>query len=288
MAASALIDRPRLHTLLVSETDRHHRAGVSQWVDDELGAGAKVLYTGHLDHGGVDRHWLVGPDGPRSARSALASGQLEIVEMAAVVARTGGLADALLALQRGGVETALGAGWDRVAMSAESPRRPMGDGEAEELRRHEAGLTDLVAEWPVTTLCQLAVGEENESAIWETVGAHHRDLVDGAWSAGEVDGAWLVAGELDAHVARRFAAGLHAALTDDAPRGGDPELHIDLGRVEFMDVTCVRMVELAARGLESSERGARIVLHRPSRLVRRLVEAVGRPRTLVVTGQDGR
>ncbi len=289
MAPSTLSDRPRLHTLLVSESDRQRRAGVARWVDDELAAGAKVLYTGRLDPGGtVERHWIAGPGGPRGARQALASGQLEFVDIVAALEATGGAADELLALQRGGVRAALDDGWNRVAMSAESPRRPMGEGEAEQLRRHEAGITDIVAEGPVTALCQLDVGEENDAAIWETVGAHHRDLVDGSWSASEVDGAWLVAGELDAHVARRFAAGLRAALADDASRGGDPQLHVDLGRVEFMDVTCVQMVELAARSLEGADPAARIVLHRPSRLIRRLVEAVGRPRTLLVAGEDGR
>jgi anti-anti-sigma factor len=155
------------------------------------------------------------------------------------------------------------------------------------VRRHESGLTDLVADAAVPVLCQLAVGEEKDAAIGETIRAHHRDLVDDAWSAAEVDGAWFVAGELDAHVARRFAAGLRGALADDASRGGDPELHVDLGRVEFMDATCVRMVALAARSMEGSP-GARIVLHRPSRLVRRLVDAVGRPAALLVAGGDAR
>lgn len=215
--APTLVDRPRVHTLLVSESGRHLRTGVARWLDDELTAGAKVLYKGWLDHGTVERHWLVGPRGPRAARAALATGQLAFLDIPGVVERTGGSADGLLALHREEIDAALAEGWSRVALSGESPRRPMADGEAEQLRRHEAGLTDLVAAGPVTTLCQLSVGEENDTAVWETVGAHHRDLVDGAWSASEVDGAWLVAGELDAHVARRFAAALHATVSDDAP-----------------------------------------------------------------------
>lgn len=288
MAPSTLLDRPRVHTLVVSESERQLRAGISRWIDDELTVGAKVLYTGWLDPGGtVERHWIAGPAGPQGARRALGTGQLEFVDIEAVIEETRGGADALLELQLGGVHAALDDGWDRIAMSAESAHRPMVEGEGDQVRRHESGLTDLVADAPVTILCQLAVGEEKDAAIRASVGVHHRDLVDDSWSAGEVDGAWLVAGELDAHVARRFAAGLRGALADDASRGGDPELHVDLGRVEFMDVTCVRMVALAARSLEGSP-GARLVLHRPSRLVRRLVDAVGRPPTLLVAGEDTR
>jgi anti-anti-sigma regulatory factor len=288
VAPSTLLDRPRVHTLLVGESDGRRRAGVARWIDDELAVGAKVLYTGRLDPGStVERHWIAGPDGPRGARAALSTGQLEFLDIEAMLEATGGAADALLTRRRGGVDAALDGGWGRIAMSAESPHRPMAEGEAEQLRRHEAGITDIVADAPVTVLCQLAVGEENHAAIAETVGAHHRDLVDDTWSAGEVDGAWVVAGELDAHVAHRFAAGLRGALADDVSRGGDPELHIDLGQVEFMDVACVQVVGLAARNLEGSP-AARIVLHRPSRLVRRLVDAVGRPRTLLVAGGDPR
>lgn len=280
MQPRTLADRPRLHTLTVGETDRQRRRSVSQWVGDELAHGAKVLYKGWLDDApGPSGHWLLGPSGARGARDALTTGQLEFMDIPTLAELTGATARGLLELHHQEARTALREGYARIAMSGESPRRAMGPGEADELAAHERGLTDIVSSWPVTVLCQLSVVQENQASIVETVGAHHRDLVDGDWAASEVDGVWCLCGDLDAYVARRFAAALRAALRDDTPRGGHPDLHVDLTRVEFMDVACATMLGLAA---QSADRDRRIVLHRPALIVRRLLHAVGLPRSVVL------
>ena len=275
---------PGEHTLLVSESELHRRARVTRWVTGELADGAKVIYMGRLPAGAssTDGHWLAGPSGPRGTREALGSGQMIFVDLPAVIGRTGGRAAELLALQTDAVLDALDEGWGRVAMSAESPHRPMGEGGPGELVAHERGLGDLVDELPLRALCQLSADTEDDRAVWETVGVHHGDLVDETWSATTVRGVWTPVGELDAHVARRFGAGLHAALEESEHRHPHPDdLHVDLAGVEFLDVACARLILLTAR---STAPGARVVLHRPSRAVRRLIDDVeerGRPRTLV-------
>lgn len=282
------------HTLLVADSEGYLRDGVRRWVTDELSAGAKVVYTAWLPQGpdSADQHWLLGPTGARGAREALARGQLDVVDIEAVIDATGGRAEELIGAQGQIARQALREGWQRVSMSAESPRRPMGEGEATELVTHERGLDELTRSLPLHSLCQLWAPVEKDTAIWETVGVHHRHLVDEGWSADGVPGTWLPRGDLDAHVARRFGAGLHAALSEveqgrgapAAPGQGRPasrDLHVDLSRVDFLDVACARLLVLAAR---SAPRDMRIVLHRPSRIVHRLVDAVeerGRPRQLV-------
>ena len=272
------------HMLLVSESEVHRRAGVTRWLARQLSAGAKVVYTGRLPAGGsaAEQHWLAGPSGPRGTREALASGQLVFVDLPTVLERTGGRADDLLQMQADAVLHALDEGWPRVAMSAESPHRAMAEGEAAELVAHERGLGALVDELPLRALCQLAADSESGSAVWETVGVHHSDLIDETWSATTVDGVWIPSGELGPHVARRFGAGLHAALEEAERRDPCPDdLHVDLSQVEFLDPACARLLLLTAR---STTGGARVVLHGPSRAVRRLVDNVeerGRPRTLV-------
>lgn len=275
---------PGDHTLLVSETELHRRAGVGRWVTAELSGGAKVIYIGRLPIGAstADTHWLAGPSGPRVTREALGSGQMVFVDLPTVLARTGGRAAELLALQSDAVRVALDEGWERVSMSAESPYRPVADGGVEELLAHERGLGDLVEKLPLRALCQLAADTEDDRAVWATVGVHHSDLVDETWSATTVRGVWTPVGELDAHVAQRFGAGLHAALEEAERRHPHPDdLHVDLEGVEFLDVACARLILLTAR---STAPEARVVLHRPSRAVRRLIDDVeerGRPRTLV-------
>ena len=276
------------HTLLVSDRDSHRRQGVARWVGRELAAGSKVVYTGWLPPGATssEQHWIAGPAGPRDVRAAIASGQFVFVELPTVLEATGGRAGPLLELQGGVAAAAIREGWPRVAMTAESPHRPMGPGEAAELVAHEEGLGALTVDLPLRALCQLSVPEEADAAVWETVGVHHRDVVDEGWSATSEDGMWVPRGELDAHVARRFGAGLHAALTAAEAGSGEVrdragDLHVDLGGVAFLDVACARLITLTAR---AAAEGTRVVLHRPSRTVRRLVDAVevqGRPRALV-------
>lgn len=282
---------PGAHTLLVSESEVHRRAGVTRWLARQLGAGAKVIYTGRLPAAGSsgEKHWLTGPSGPRGTHEALSSGQLVLVDLEAVVAETGGRAIELLQMQADATLHALDEGWPRVALSAESAHRAMDEGEAEQIVAHERGLGNLVDELPLRALCQLAADTEKDTAVWEVVGVHHSDLVDETWSATTIDGVWTPAGDLGPHVARRFGAGLHAALVEAEQRHPHPDdLHVDLADVDFLDVACARLLLLTAR---STTGGARVVLHHPSRAVRRLVDDVeerGRPRTLIWADTDGR
>jgi anti-anti-sigma regulatory factor len=264
------------HTLLVSGTVDRGRRGTASWLEQQLAHGAKVYYKGWLVEGGrPDQHWLTGPAGPRGARDALASGQLEFLDVPTVVARSGGTADGITALFRDEVERALDDQWPAVALSQESAGLPMAD--ADQVREHatwEAGFDALTARWPVRVLCQLSVPDENETALWETVAVHHRDLVDEVWSASGCGARWQPRGDLDAHVARRFGAAVDGALRAARAREDGPDLHLDLSAVDFMDVACAEILMLAARSAPS---GQQVVLHGGQRFLRRLFDAVGRP-----------
>ncbi len=168
-------DRPALprrdgaHGLLVADTDRERRVGAAAWVDRQLTGGAKVYYKGWLDDGEDPRdHWIAGHGGAPSARGALATGQLEIMGFPEVVSICGGTTEGLHQLLHREVEQAITQqGWARVALSQESARRPMADEtEAAEFAAQEAAYDDLARAWPVTTLCQLTLADENVAAIW--------------------------------------------------------------------------------------------------------------------------
>lgn len=270
----------RRHTLLVAEDDQQRRTSAAAWVERALAVGDKVYYKGWQDPDlPPEKHWLAGPGGVRAAAEAFRTGQLELGHFGTVIERSGGDVEGIWAFQIGEIERALDEGWTSVAMSQESVQRPMADEtEAAELARQEAGFADIMARWPLRVLCQHTIAEENDGATWETVAAHHDDLVDGPWSAGVVDGLWQPRGEIDAYVARRFGAAAVGAMRRARQEGPDPDLHVDLSAIEFVDVAAVQMLLLAAR---SAPLGQRIVLHHTPRMVDRLVEAVGRPAAVV-------
>jgi anti-anti-sigma factor len=74
---------------------------------------------------------------------------------------------------------------------------------------------------------------------------------------------------------------VHDALRD----AGHSGLHVDLGGVSFMDSACAQVLALAPR---SAPRGGRLVLHRPSPVVRDLLEVIGLPRSVEIDASAGR
>jgi anti-anti-sigma regulatory factor len=271
------------HTLLVADAVEHARRGTASWLERELAHGSKVYYKGWLPSGRrPDQHWITGPAGPRGARDALATGQLEFLDYPTVIERCGVSADGVLALYRDEVERALEDQWPTVAMTQESPELPMADhAQVSEYTTWEAGFDVLTDRWPVRMLCQLSVPDENETAVWETVAVHHRDLVDGFWAATEDGGRWRPTGDLDAHGARRFGAAVHGALRAARERADGPDLHVDLSAVDFMDVACAEILMLAARSVPEDQH---VILHGGPRFLRRLFDAVGRPATVRESG----
>jgi anti-anti-sigma regulatory factor len=273
---------PRAHLLQVADTDHAQRVGTAAWLDRELAFGAKVFYKGWLgDDGRIEKHWIAGPESSRRAREALRSGQLEFLDFPELIARCTSASDGLTAglhrLQAEELERALGEGWPSVAMTQESSRRELvDDTEVVEFGRQEGGYDALATRAPVRILCQLNTSVENERHVFESLGVHHRHVVDVGWSAVLDDGRWHLHGDLDAHVAKRFGGALAGALREKAT-GGD--LEIDLSDVGFVDVACAQLLVLAAR---AEPEGRRIVLHDPPRLLRRLLDVLGRPASIVV------
>lgn len=268
----------RSHALLLAPLDQLH-AGAAEWVGRELAGGSKVLYKGWLGTDQrPDRHWIVGPWGAPGGQEAFASGQLEFLDFPAVIERCGGTTEGLFRMQLDELEQAFDEGWSTVAMTQETTYRPMTDAtEAAEFAGQERGYDLMGSRWPVNTLCQLSLGEERDTAIWESMAVHHRELVATQWSARTADGRWHLVGELDAHVAREFGAAVHGALRAAWRFPDRPHLDVDLSEITFMDLACAQIMMLAAR---STARHQRVVLHRVPALVRELLTVVGLPRSV--------
>lgn len=279
------LHRPGTHGLLVADTDVDRRTRTAAWVGRELARGSKVYYKGWLDDGAPpDRHWIAGPRGAPGGGAALASGQLEFLDFPAVVQRCGGTTEGLFQLQDDECRRAVGDGWPSVAMSQESAHRPMADDdEAVEFAAQEQGYDVLATRWPLVTLCQLTVEEENRRAAWESAAVHFREITDVHWSSTFYDGCWQPRGELDAHVVARFGAALEGALRDALQAADGPDLHVDLAAVEFMDFACAQVLMLNAR---SASQRQRVMVHRAPPIVRHMIVAAGRPATLVFDDEE--
>ena len=274
------------HALQVADTDHAQRVGAAAWVDRELAFGAKVYYKGWLgDDGRVEKHWIAGPEGTRRTREALRSGQLEFLDLPTLIdqcaADAEGFTAGLHRIQAEELDRALADGWPSVAMTQESPRRELADdAEVAEFARQEGGFDALVARAPLRVLCQLTTAVENEVHVFESLGVHHRHVLDVGWGVALSDGRWRLRGDLDAHVARRFGGALAGALREKAT---GVDLHIDLTEVGFVDVACAQLLVHAARAEPECRR---IVLHDPPRLLRRLLDVLQRPTSLeVVDGE---
>ena len=268
------------HLLQVAESDHAQRVGTAAWVDHELAFGAKVFYKGWLgEDGRLEKHWLAGPQATVRTRRALASGQLEFLDFPRLIERCEGTTEGLHRLQAEELHSALRDGFPSVAMTQESSRRQLVDDvEVTEFARQEGGYDALAAQWPLHVLCQLTTTVENDVHIVESLGIHHGGIADLGWGAGLDAGRWSVHGDLDAHVAQRFGGALTGALR----RAADPtptDLHVDLSRVGFVDVACAQLMVLAARSVPP---GQRLVLHDPPRLLRRLLDALQKPASIVL------
>ncbi|HEY2192737.1 MAG TPA: STAS domain-containing protein [Actinomycetospora sp.] len=277
---------PLAHALHVADNEHAQRVGTAAWVDRELAFGAKVYYKGWLgDDGRVEKHWIAGPEGTRRTREALRSGQLEFLDFPTLIERCAeapeGLTAGLHRIQAEELDRALAEGWPSVAMTQESSRRELADdAEVAEFARQEGGYDTLVGRAPLRVLCQLNSWVENEVHVFESLGVHHRRVVDVGWDVALEDGRWRLRGDLDAHVARRFGGALAGALREKVT-GGD--LHMDLTEVGFVDVACAQLLVHAARAEPECRR---IVLHDPPRLLRRLLDVLQRPASIEIVDGD--
>jgi ABC-type transporter Mla MlaB component len=277
---------PRAHLLQVADNEHAQRLGAAAWVDREIAFGAKVFYKGWLgDDARVEKHWLAGPEASRRTREALRSGQLEFMDFPTLLTRCEtdphGFTAGVHRLQTEELERALGEGWPSVAMTQETSHRQLvDDAEVTEFGRQEAGYDALAGRAPVRILCQLNTAIENERHVFSSLGVHHRHIADVGWDATVSDGWWHLRGDLDAHVARRFGGALVGALREKAT--GD-HLQIDLSEVGFVDVACAQLLVHAAR---SEPECRTVVLADPPRLLRRLLDVLGRPASLVLVEGD--
>ena len=92
------------------------------------------------------------------------------------------------------------------------------------------------------------------------------------------EGRWTLTGELDAHVVQRFGAALYGALRGRRTAVEGPDLHVDLGLVDFLDLACAQSLALTAR---SAGRHQRVVVRGADPFVRQVLRTAGCPSTVV-------
>ena len=83
---------------------------------------------------------------------------------------------------------------------------------------------------------------------------------------------------------------LDIANIDDLERqldgvAGGGELHLDLGEVEFLDCAALGVIIGAAKRVRDA--GQPVVLHRPSRMVRRMIDITGLDAVVDITDDTG-
>jgi anti-anti-sigma factor len=226
-------------------------------------------------------------DGPGAALvEAARRGQLLVRDSAEVYLDGGPIdPDRMLSALSRTVDDALGDGFAGVSI-AEDVNWPGQMSGVERLVEYERQVDEVLAERPAHALCLYDWRRLPDDLLDEALATHR-------YVAGKLpvpspsrfrvlpqpDGSFRLAGELDI-----AEADLLAEVLDRSSSGAD-QVDLDLGDLRFIDVAGMRaLCRPALRGT------ARVVLHRPGRLVRKVLELLdveGIPGVLVHDTEDG-
>lgn len=249
------------HSALVYRSPALDRARTGSWITTALSRGQRVLYK-HAGAEEVLRAELAALTGPAS----LDSGDLELVDATALHAETGGKVDALHVWHATAVARAHGDGYSGVAVTCDGPALRVITPDPEVMLAHERDLTALSSAEPVTVLCRYDARAERAGSLEALLDAHTPDVEDVAFAVARRAGRLAVAGAVDASNADRFAAALHAALTDGVRV-------LDLAELEFLGAAGLHALEAVL--LPLAGRGERVTAHNASSAVRRALGLAG-------------
>ncbi|MFJ1709345.1 MEDS domain-containing protein [Kitasatospora sp. NPDC088346] len=169
-----------------------------------------------------------------------------------------------------GAERASRQGFRALRVLADLSALPPDDTRPEILARHELRLDALAADSGAILVCAYARRALTPDAAHQAAGVHPHHL--GPASLGpafrlfsSASDRWSVSGIVDTEGADAFRTALAEALSLH------PVLHLECGRLEFMDSAGLTALALAARG----HSGRRIVLHQANETVRRSWSLLG-------------
>jgi anti-anti-sigma factor len=237
------------------------RARTGAWITTALSRGQRVLYK----HAGTDdgaRAQLTELAGP----AALDSGDLELVDAAALHAETGGDPPALQDWHATVVARARREGYAGVAVTCDGTALRVIAPDPDAMLAHERDLTALSSAEPVTVLCRYDARAEQAGTLEALLGTHAPGVEDVSFAAVRRTDLLAVAGAIDASNAYRFAAVLHTAVADGIRV-------LDLGELEFLGAAGLHALEAALLAL--AEDGEVLIARNASRTVRRALNLSG-------------
>lgn len=252
------LQAPTRHSLVMYQSDALRRSRTSASVADALSRGDKVL------HGAVDAGELVDDLGD-TARAALESGALELLDPRTCFQETDGLHWALRQLMEEMIQVALGGGYLGVLFAHGAGALQVMSPEPAERLAFEHDLDRLTLLPGVRALCCYDLRTEQTDVLDAVAGLHHRDVEDALWSVRLVGNRLLVHGEIDADNAGRFGAVLRVAASHGVSV-------VDLRGVSVLSAAGLRVFEGAADLLR--RRGERLRLAVSSPTVHRSLAAV--------------
>ena len=225
------------------QTDAARRSRTSASVAEALSRGDKVF---HRDTSAAE---LVDDLG-ETARAALESRALELVDPHTCFQKTDGLHWALRQLFEEMIQAAFDGGHQRVVLTHGARALQVMSPEPAERLAFEHDVDRLTALPGVRALCCYDLQTEQTDVLEAVAGLHHRDVEDGLWSVRLLGNRLLVHGEIDADNAGRFGAVLRVAASHG---------------VSVVDMTGVSV--LSAAGLHVFEGAADLLRRRGERLL---------------------
>jgi anti-anti-sigma regulatory factor len=241
--------------LLTYRSSAWQRERTVAWVAEALAHGHKVLHRAvTADPLGVD----LGERG----RSALESGQLQVVDANTLYTQTGGLHRAVRDLHEELVNAAFGEGYPGVVLTADERALRVIVPEPAERLAHEHDLERLVGMPGVRVLCCYDLRVEQHDLLEAVSAAHYRCVDDELWSVRVSGTRMSVRGEIDAGNAGRFGAALNAAVAHGVRA-------VDLAELTVLSAAGMRAIDAAIDLAEEYE--DRLLLVNLTPTVRRAV-----------------
>ncbi len=213
------------HLLLLHWTEDERRAGLASWVQRGLDRGDKIIYTETSGQESGDGLLVILAKHGVDFEPATDRGQLVILPLDEFYPSQG---------QAALVKIALAEGYEHVRMSAQAGAAltwlsQQAHDEAE--RAMEA----LCRSHPVSSLCQVKQSAVADDALADTYALHHGGIRESQVQTATIDGALVLAGDVDVSNTLVVSAALNAATNSERDA-----FTLDLTHLEFLDVTGCR------------------------------------------------
>lgn len=255
---------PGDHVCWPFDTDEDYAATLASWIETGVTRGERVLSLS----GQVSVDWL------RAAVTAhgvpvdalIEAGQAVLADARTVFAGTGSFdADGVTEGYRLAAEQAVADGYTALRVMADLGWAANGLATPRQLVCHELSADRLIADLPMLALCGYDTRIASRTVAAQVCSVHPACAHDGSTPfcvLTGADGSFVVRGEVDFACAQSWRVVLDALAA-----GSDEQLTLDVGGLDFIDLTGLRALvavadELAAYGGWLTLRSARPVLRR--------------------------